>query len=121
MKMGAPAVTPWGRLPRRTGPRAGPSWSFRMRFSRGLNGLCVLAPTAALLLLAGCGGGGGGGGSPPPSPPPGPPAPAAQTIAFSNPGPVAVTYGDGSFTNAAAGGAGTGAISYSSGTPGVAT
>lgn len=92
-----------------------------MRFPRGLNGLCVFAPTAALLLLAGCGGGGGGGGSPPPSPPPGPPAPAPQTIAFSNPGPVAVTYGDGSFTNAAAGGAGTGAISYASGTPAVAT
>jgi len=91
-----------------------------MRFSRGLNGLCVLAPTAALLLLAGCGGGGGGGGGGG-SPPPGPPAPAPQTIAFSNPGPVAVTYGDGSFTNAAAGGAGTGAISYASGTPGVAT
>src|SRR5690348_11809630 len=92
-----------------------------MRLSRGLNGLCVLVPTAALLLLAGCGGGGGGGGSPPPSPPPGPPAPAPQTIAFSNPGPIAVTYGDGIFTNAAAGGAGTGAISYASGTPGVAT
>jgi uncharacterized protein YjdB len=48
-------------------------------------------------------------------------AAAAQSIAFAMPGPIARTYGDPVFTNTAAGGAGTGAITYASDTPTVAT
>ena len=48
-------------------------------------------------------------------------ASVAQLIAFSAPGPVTRTYGDTQFTNTASGGAGTGAITYSSDTPAVAT
>ena len=49
------------------------------------------------------------------------PAPLAQTIAFATPGPIARTFGNAAFTNTASGGAGTGAITYSSGTVSVAT
>src|SRR5262245_36108502 len=77
---------------------------------------------AVLLLFSGCGGGGGAGSRPTPPPSPsGPPAPAPQTIAFANVDPIAHTYGDAAFTSVASGGAGTGAISYVSGTPAVAT
>jgi uncharacterized protein YjdB len=70
-----------------------------------------------LLLLAGCSGGGGGSSKPaPPSP-----TPVAQTISFASAGPIAKTFGDAPFTNAASGGAGTGAITYSSGATAVAT
>jgi uncharacterized protein YjdB len=83
----------------------------------------ILAP-ASLLLLASCGGGGGGGGSnpgPAPTPTPTPVPPAAQVITFAMPGPVSRTFGDAVFTNAASGGEGSGAITYSSGSPAVAT
>jgi N-acetylneuraminic acid mutarotase len=70
------------------------------------------------LWLAACGGGGGGGSS---NPPPPPPAPQAQTIAFTTAGPVTRALSEGSYTNAASGGAGTGAITYSSSSAGVAT
>ena len=73
---------------------------------------------AGLLCLVACGG--GGGGSTPPPPPP-PPSPVAQTITFAIAGPVDKNVGDATFTNAASGGAGTGAITYSSGTTTVAT
>ena len=71
-----------------------------------------------LSYLVACGGGGGGGSSPPP---PAPPAPAAQTITFATVGPVDKILGDAEFTNAASGGAGTGAITYSSSSTTVAT
>ena len=74
-----------------------------------------LVLAASLMLLAGCS---GGGKKSPPSPPP---PPVAQTIAFSDTGPIAKTFGDAPFTNAASGGAGTGAITYSSGSTSVAT
>ena len=76
-----------------------------------------LVLAASLMLLAGCS---GGGKKSPPSPPP-PPPPVAQTIAFADAGPIAKTFGDAPFTNAASGGAGTGAITYSSGSTSVAT
>jgi len=83
----------------------------------------ILAPVS-LLLLVGCGGGGGGGAKPGPAPSPTPtptPAPpASQVIAFADAGPVSRTFGDAAFTNAASGGAGSGAITYVSGTPAVA-
>jgi hypothetical protein len=62
--------------------------------------------------VAACGGGGGGGG---------PQALQPQSIAFAQPGPLYLFVGDPSFTNAASGGAGTGAITYSSDTPATAT
>ncbi|HEU5135744.1 MAG TPA: Ig-like domain-containing protein [Steroidobacteraceae bacterium] len=76
------------------------------------------ACASLLVLLAGCGG--GGGGKPAPSPPP-PPAPVAQAISFASAGPIAKTFGDVAFTNAAAGGAGTGTITYSSSSTAIAT
>jgi N-acetylneuraminic acid mutarotase len=50
-----------------------------------------------------------------------PPAPQAQTIAFAAPGAVTKPLADGSYTNAASGGAGTGAITYQSSNTTVAT
>lgn len=73
---------------------------------------------AGLLCLSACGGG-GGSSRPPPTPPD--PPPVAQTIVFAMAGPIAKIVGDAPFTNAASGGAGTGAITYSSGNPAVAT
>jgi uncharacterized protein YjdB/N-acetylneuraminic acid mutarotase len=70
---------------------------------------------ATALCLIGCGGG-GGGSSPPPPPPP-----VAQTISFATSGAIAKFVGDAPFTNTASGGAGTGAITYSSSNPAVAT
>jgi uncharacterized protein YjdB len=65
--------------------------------------------------LVACGGGGGGSAPAPP------PAPVAQTIAFSTGGTIAKTFGDAPFTNAATGGAGTGATTYVSSSPAVAS
>ncbi|HEY5757715.1 MAG TPA: Ig-like domain-containing protein [Steroidobacter sp.] len=81
------------------------------------HGQRVLALGACLLLLNGCGGGGGGGnngggGTPPLT---------AQTIAFSDGGPINRTFGDAPFSNAASGGAGSGAITYGSANDAVAT
>jgi hypothetical protein len=67
------------------------------------------------LFVSACGGGGGGGGGQQPPPPP-----QNQTIAFATAGPVAGTVGT-TVTNLASGGAGTGAITYSSGATTVAT
>lgn len=67
-------------------------------------------------LLTACGGGGGGGGGPPP-----PPTPQAQTIAFADAGPLYKFAGDAAFANVASGGGGSGAITYASDTPAVAT
>ena len=79
---------------------------------------------AALLVavaLAACGGGGGGGGggagggdqqTPPP--------PQAQSISFANAGPVNAFLDDAAYSNPASGGAGTGAITYTSSMPSVA-
>lgn len=71
-----------------------------------------------LLCLSACGGGHGKGSSPPP---PSETPPVAQTIAFAAAGPITKTVGDAAFTNAASGGAGTGAVRYSSSSPTVAT
>ena len=46
---------------------------------------------------------------------------APQTISFADAGPVSRTFGDAAFTNAASGGSGSGAITYVSVTPAVAT
>jgi len=76
------------------------------------------------LMLAACGGGGGSGGggnTPPPPAPPAPPAPQSQSIAFATSGPVSRSLADGTYTNAASGGAGTGAITYQSSNTAVAT
>lgn len=82
-----------------------------------LRALALLA--GSLFFFVACGGGGGGDkSSPPPAPPP---PPAAQTITFATAGPVDRILGDAAFTNAASGGAGTGAISYSSSNTAVAT
>jgi uncharacterized protein YjdB len=70
-----------------------------------------------LLYLSAC----GGGGSSPPPPPPPPPPPAAQTISFATAGAIDKIVGDAPFTNTASGGAGTGAITYSSSNTAVAT
>src|ERR1700704_4477111 len=67
--------------------------------------------------LAACGGGGGGGGQPMPPPP----SPQAQSISFANAGPVNAFLDDASYSNPASGGAGTGAIAYTSSMPSVAT
>ena len=85
-----------------------------------------LVALVAGLGLTGCGGGGDGGGGntqPPPGPPaaPAPPAPQAQSISFATAGPVYSFLGDSPTTNVASGGAGTGAITYTSDTPSVAT
>lgn len=66
--------------------------------------------------LAACGGG-GGGGAPPTSPPP---SPQAQSISFANAGPVNAILDDASYSNPASGGAGTGAITYTSSMPSLA-
>jgi N-acetylneuraminic acid mutarotase len=58
-------------------------------------------------VLTACGGGGGGGAPPPPPPP------QSQTITFTQPGPLDVLLGSIS-NNVAAGGGGTGAVSYAS-------
>jgi hypothetical protein len=71
----------------------------------------------AAVALAACGGGGGGGGQPQPPPPP----PQAQSISFANAGPVNAFLDDASYSNPASGGAGTGAITYASSMPSVAT
>lgn len=63
---------------------------------------------------ASCGGGGGGGSVPPPPP-------QSQSIAFTSPGPIDKITGDPTFTNAATGGAGSGAITYVSDAPAIAT
>src|SRR5262245_26103046 len=67
------------------------------------------------VLVTGCGGGGGGGSTPAPPPPPQP-----QTIAFAQAGPVSGVAGS-TVTNAATGGGGTGAITYSSSNVAIAT
>jgi hypothetical protein len=66
------------------------------------------------LLLTACGGGGGGGPTPPPTP-------QAQTIAFADAGPLYKFSGNSAFANLASGGGGSGAITYTSDTPAVAT
>src|SRR5262245_28087325 len=80
--------------------------------------MCLRTSYAGIVLLAllvsACGGGGGGGGQPPP------PHPQNHTIAFATAGPVAGAVGT-TVTNLASGGAGTGSITYSSGTTTVAT
>jgi hypothetical protein len=83
---------------------------------------CWLACSLAVL-LASCGGGGSDGGNPSSNPPSNPPAPTPQqqTIAFATPGPLTRALADSTFTNTASGGAGTGAISYQSSNPSVAT
>lgn len=73
---------------------------------------------SSVLLFAACGGGGGGGGTPPPGPPP--PQPQAHSITFANAGPVSRPLSDSTYTNAASGGAGTGAIGYQSSNTAVA-
>ena len=85
---------------------------------QSVSGLRLALAASLVVLLADCG---GGGKKKPTPPPPPPPPPAAQTIAFANAGPIAKTFGDAPFTNVASGGTGTGAITYSSGTTGVAT
>jgi len=85
-----------------------------------ISGLRGGACASLLVLLASCGGGGGSKPTPSPPPPP-PPSPVAQTIAFASAGPISKTFGDVAFTNAATGGAGTGAITYSSSSTAVAT
>jgi Big-like domain-containing protein len=67
----------------------------------------------AAIGLTGCGGG-GGGASPPP-------APQAQSISFATAGPVDSFLGDSPTANVASGSAGTGAVTYTSDTPSVAT
>src|SRR5438874_2567540 len=62
--------------------------------------LLAMFACADALMLASCG---GGGGAAPPAPP----------LAFALPGPLQKTYGDSPFTDLATGGAGTGAITYS--------
>jgi hypothetical protein len=69
-----------------------------------------LATTFAALQCA-CGGG-GAGGSPPLQ---------SQSISFAQAGPLYVFVGDGSFSNLASGGSGTGAITYSTDTPAAAS
>lgn len=78
---------------------------------RVLIALLVLGSMA----LAACGGGGGGGGAPPPPPP------QSQSIAFAESGTLYKFLGDAAYSNVAAGGAGTGAITYASSAPAVAT
>jgi len=70
-----------------------------------------------LMILVSCGGGGGGGTT---TPAPAP-QPQAQSIAFATTGPVSRPLADATFTNAASGGPGTGAISYQSSNTSVAT
>jgi hypothetical protein len=110
-------------------------------------GRAVVVLVATLGFLHGCGGGGPDGGSAPspvatnppsgtspnpptpptnpnpPTPPvnPDPPSPAAQAIAFADTGPVNKVFGDSDFTNVAAGGDGTGAVTYASGNAAVAS
>lgn len=74
----------------------------------------LIAALLSVVVVTGCGGGGGGGGSPPPT------TPQAQSIAFADVGPVYKFAGDTSYANVASGGAGSGAITYSSDTPAVA-
>lgn len=74
-----------------------------------------LVALLAAVALAACGGGGGGGGKEPP-----PPSQQTQSISFANAGPVYAFPGDAAYSNAAAGGAGTGAITYTSNMPSVA-
>src|SRR5579872_1060756 len=69
----------------------------------------VTALVGAILLSA-CG---GGGSQPPP--------PQSQSIAFAQAGPLYKFQGDSQYSNTASGGVGTGAITYSSDTPKVAT
>ncbi len=80
-----------------------------------MRGLGVFVVGWLGLALAACGG--GGGTAPPPSTPP----LQFQAIAFARPGMVTRPLIDGTFTNVAAGGAGTGAISYESSNTAVAT
>ena len=68
--------------------------------------------------LTGCGGGGGGGDN---QPPPVLQPPQAQSISFATAGPVYSFLGDPPSANVASGGAGTGAVTYTSDTPSVAT
>ena len=79
-----------------------------------ISGLRWVLGASLLVLLASCSSGGSGKKKPPSQP-------VAQTIAFANAGPIAKTFGDSPFANVASGGAGTGAITYSSGSTGVAT
>jgi hypothetical protein len=83
-----------------------------------MRNFATILAAVSTLWLAACGGGGGGGSS---NPPPQPPAPQAQTIAFTTAGPVTRALSEAAYTNAASGGAGTGAITYSSSSAGVAT
>jgi hypothetical protein len=80
----------------------------------------ILRGFGVALLAAGlvaCGGGGGGETQPPP---PTSTTPQAQSVAFANAGPVSVFVDDATYSNPASGGAGTGAISYTSNLPAVA-
>lgn len=80
-----------------------------------MRGLGVFVVGWLGLALVACGGGGGT------APPPSTPQPQVQAIAFARPGTVTRPLIDGTFTNVAAGGAGTGAITYESSNTGVAT
>lgn len=71
--------------------------------------------------LIACGGGGGGRGGQNPGGNQPPPQPQPQSISFSQAGPVYKLLGDVSYANVATGGSGTGAVTYSSDTPAVAT
>ncbi len=79
--------------------------------------MTLRAYLAGLLTVALAACGGGGGGAPPTSPPP---SPQAQSISFANAGPVNAILDDASYSNPASGGAGTGAITYTSSMPSLA-
>jgi len=74
--------------------------------------LCAVGSSA-------CGGGGGGGNNPGGNQPP--PQPQTQSIAFAQPGTVYKLLDNVAYSNVATGGSGTGAVTYSSDTPTVAT
>lgn len=77
----------------------------------------LLATLLVAVSLVACGGGGGGNDNQlPPTPPP----PQAQSISFANAGPVNAFLEDAAYSNPASGGAGTGAITYTSNLPSLA-
>jgi len=84
-----------------------------MTFRTSFVGLLV-----AVALIA-CGGGGGGSGDQQTPPPP--PWQQAQSISFTNAGPVYALLDDTTYSNPASGGVGTGAVTYTSSMPSVAT
>ena len=77
----------------------------------------LLATLLVAVSLVACGGGGGGGGNDNQPPTSTPPPPQAQSISFANAGPVNAFLEDATYSNPASGGAGTGAITYTSNLP----